>query len=77
MIVSYWTLPGSQRGGLISPLSVRRCRVLTGDDLRDKTLLFRILVGRSRFGAQNGLPSKLLEFPLQLLAEGVVDHRRW
>src|SRR5262245_61049335 len=28
MIVSYWTLPGSQRGGLTRPWLVRRCSVL-------------------------------------------------
>src|SRR5262245_21062871 len=29
MMVSYWTLAGSQRGGLTRPRSVRRCRALT------------------------------------------------
>ena len=33
MMVSYWTLPGSQRGGLTSPRSVRRCSVLMSDGL--------------------------------------------
>src|SRR4051794_2103570 len=30
MMVSYWTLAGSQRGGLTRPRSARRWRVLTG-----------------------------------------------
>src|SRR5271157_250511 len=33
MMVSYWMLPGSQRGGLTSPRSVRRCSVLISDGL--------------------------------------------
>src|SRR5271155_4791908 len=32
MIVSYWTLPGSHRGGLIRPRSVSRCNVLIPAD---------------------------------------------
>ena len=31
MIVSYWTLAGSQRGGLTRPRSESRCNVLTPD----------------------------------------------